>query len=644
MKVLKNFNLFAEKYSLALLIFFIFAYTLVFSFLSLWKYYNFQYNAMDLGIINQVFFNSINGDFFASSVHPKSYLGDHISPILFLLLPLYYLHQGPQNLLIMQTLILALCAWPIFLISKKTLNNNWSIFLALAWLLNPFVHNINLFEFSFLPFAIFFIFCTFYFYQEEKFFLFMTFCLLALLVREDVALVIFMFSLIAIFQKRKIKWLIFPAAISMIYFFLALKITDFFALQGQYKFFIYYSWLGKNFFEIFNNVIFNPAIWLYHIFSFNNLIFFLALIMPLVFLPLLSPLYLLLGLGIFLQLIMRLEGGSETLLQTHYASLLMPAVFISSIYAFKEIKENKNSDKLISFIKKNSRLFALILISGIIYCFFALSPIFGSIKSIYNNGIFSEKSKISWEFTNKIPKENAVVADYNFLTSLSSRNNIYSLNYVFLGKQQYLTDNYYLPKDAQYLILDYDSFLTYQLQYGNNPYYQSQYETAKNNWPKILEGFGLIEIKDSLALYQKGAEDKIKLIEFYSQKPEIKNILNIEITPEIILLGFNEINEGLEIFWQIENISQAYQIKFILKNEERIYPFAYGLTNLKGIIKTSYLPIFTEKNQQNMADLKIQLVEIEKGGIEINEIRGTKNVIDSQKLIGQEINLYKTSN
>lgn len=644
MKVLKNFNLFAEKYSLALLIFFIFAYTLVFSFLSLWKYYNFQYNAMDLGIINQVFFNSINGDFFASSIHPKSYLGDHFSPILFLFLPIYFIYQGPQTLLLIQTITLALCAWPIFLTSKKALGKNWALFFSLVWLLNPFVHNVNLFEFSFLPFAVFFIFWAFYFYHEEKFLLFAFFCLLALSAREDAALVVFMFSMISFFQKKKIKWLILPALLSIIYFISAIKIIDFFAQENSYKFFIYYSWLGQNILEIIKNIVFNPSIWLYHVINFNNLIFFLGLIMPLVFLPLLSPLYLLLGLIVFFQLIMRPEGGSETLLQTHYALLLFPAIFISAIYGLKEIIDNTENDKLIKFIRKNQQLFLLILISGIIYCFFALSPVFAVIKAISNYGIISDKAKIYREFAATIPKEAPVVADYNFLTLLSSRKNIYSLNYVFLGKQQYLAKEYPLPENAQYLILDYETLTSYHLQYGQNPFYQAQYEQAKKAWPVILADFGLIKIKDGIALYQKSQEEKIKLVELFQTEPEISNIVNAEVSPEIKLIGFNEIPGGYEIFWKIKNIPDFSQIKFILGNDEKTFPFSYGLTNISGIVKTSYWPIFKKNNQQDIADLKIQILEIGKGGIEINEIRGTKNVVDSQKIIGEIINFYKTSN
>ena len=82
MEKLKSF---LEKNAGKLLVSAIILYFITFSLICLWKYYNFQYDLLDLAIINQVFLNSAGGDLFASSIHPPSYLGDHFTPILILL-------------------------------------------------------------------------------------------------------------------------------------------------------------------------------------------------------------------------------------------------------------------------------------------------------------------------------------------------------------------------------------------------------------------------------------------------------------------------------------------------------------------------------------------------------------------------------
>ena len=96
----------------------------LFSLISGWKYFNFGYNAMDLAIINQVFYNSSLGNWLASSIHPPSYLGDHFTPIILILLPFYWLFKHPITLLILQTAALGASSWPIFLIAKTT-RMNW---------------------------------------------------------------------------------------------------------------------------------------------------------------------------------------------------------------------------------------------------------------------------------------------------------------------------------------------------------------------------------------------------------------------------------------------------------------------------------------------------------------------------------------
>jgi len=164
MKTLTKIDNFLNNFGQWLVILAGFTYTLIFAALAFWKYFNFQYNALDLAIINQAVYLTSLGKFFASSIHPPTYLGDHFTPVLFLFLPFYFVFKHPLVLLVIQTIILAGCSWPIYLIAKNVLNKKWAILFALSWLINPFVQNINLFEFHFLPTAIFFILFAFYFY------------------------------------------------------------------------------------------------------------------------------------------------------------------------------------------------------------------------------------------------------------------------------------------------------------------------------------------------------------------------------------------------------------------------------------------------------------------------------------------------
>ncbi|NVI92152.1 DUF2079 domain-containing protein, partial [Actinomadura sp. BRA 177] len=50
-----------------------------------------------------------------------SVLGDHFSPILALLAPLYWIHDGPESLLVAQAVLFALAIWPIWRFAERRL-------------------------------------------------------------------------------------------------------------------------------------------------------------------------------------------------------------------------------------------------------------------------------------------------------------------------------------------------------------------------------------------------------------------------------------------------------------------------------------------------------------------------------------------
>lgn len=651
MKTLTKIDNFLNKSGHWLIFLAAVSYILIFVIICFWKYLNFQYNALDLAIINQATYLSSQGKFFASSIHPPTYLGDHFTPILFLFLPFYFIFRHPLTLLIIQTIILATCSWPIYLIAKNILNKKWAVFFALAWLINPFVQNINLFEFHFLPTAIFFILWTFYFYQKNKFLPFLLFSALALIVREDVAFVIFMFGLIALLERKKMRFWLAPILLSGLYFLLTLKIINFFNPDQSYKFFIYYSWLGETPILAIKNLFFQPQKIIIHLLKFGNFEFILGLLLPFIFLPLINPFYLLLGLGVFSQLVLGASGTSGTLLEIHYSSLLLPAIFLAAIYSIKKIIQTKSNlkQKIIYKIKENQNLAFTILVISLIYSTLTLGPIVGSLAKIWQNGWQSQESQNKKELIQKIPKEAAVAASYEFLTPLSLRTNLYSLNYVFLGKQQFLTKDYSLPADTQYLLINFNDLITYQLQYGSNPFYQNQYQQAQKKWPQILKNFGLIEIKDSIALYQKDALNQFNLIEILNQMLEIKEIRNIDLDGKIKFIGFNRLNNSYQLFWQTDNWKN-YRFKLSLVNDkneivsQKIYPLAYDLIspeqNLTGlVIQTNYWFSFNKKIPPGNFELKLNLIDIISGGVEVDSNRATKNVIDQITPIGQDISL-----
>ncbi|MBU1037115.1 DUF2079 domain-containing protein [Patescibacteria group bacterium] len=649
--------IFLKKHSKKILWLGIFLYFSIFCGICIWKYSQFGYNGLDLAIFNQVYSNSTVGQLFQFTIHPQSYLGDHLALIIIPLLPLYYFFRHPLCLLIMQTLIIALTAWPIYKISQKLFAGLWPLFFSLAWLFNPFTQNINIFEFHHLPFAVFLIFWAFYFYQNKRFTYFILFTVLSLMVREDVALVMVMFPILALLEKRGIKWIIWPGLISLGWFFVAIKIISYFSPESQYKFLYYYSWLGQSWTEIIINTFAHPLLVLKHLATWHNLMFTLGLMLP--FAYLLKIRYLLLGFLIYLQLIFGGSSNSTIILSLHYSALLLPALFIAFIYFIKNITKLSPQNKLKLFLGREKLLTVSIITIAIIYSCLTLGPLPAVIKNLVKPTKTIEITNAKKEFLQTVSVKNSVVTTYEFLAPLSNRSDIYSLHYAFIGKQQFSDVNYTLPENLDVMLIDFDDFLTYELQFPNIKAWQQYYQDGDNNIRKLIKerDFKVTKVFDSLVLMEKDKDLDIILYERGNNFNNIQHPKKINLDNKINFLGWND-NQSISdqnlksfsFYWQAtKKLEENYQLKLILKDEndqiiyEKIYALAYGLCpttewQTNEVIKTNYW-FYTPQKIANLSyKIELELVEL-KGFLKLDGLRSVIPIITKENKLTPHIKL-----
>ena len=673
-------------------------YTLFFSAISIWKYNNFLYNGLDLAIFNQVFFNTANGNLFGLTIHPHSYLGDHFAPLILLLAPLYSIFNSAKFLLILQSLILALSVLPFYLIAKNIFKGNrqLALILSVVFLLNPILWNINLFDFHILPFAIFFLLFAFYFYQQKKFALFAVSLLLALSIREDVSLVVFMFGFLPFLKnknwkniretiKTNLKWIIFPIAVSLLWFFAAMKIGSHFNPDSSYKFLIYYQWIGasENLMELIFNILKHPLKIIAHLFTFGNIGMIFALALPFAFLIFFSKKYLLLAVGPFIQIVLGAPGGGNFIFQSHYASLFIPALAISFLYGLKnffefrkaKINEYKNSDKLsgkntlFKIIISDKAILLMFFIGSIIYSNLFLGPAIGIIK--INSDSIKNKKYIYQQMISKIPPSASVVSTYSFLPNLSNREKIYSLHYVFLGKKQFSEQDYILSDDIDYYLINFSDIITYQLQMENSELYGSQYKTGDNRLRKYLKNCGIVEIVGDTALFKKDYQSDKHLIKILNKKNFTLNdkfiSKQINLDNKILFLGYQQNEQKIfnnftllgdhplvwhySFLWRpLKNLDKNYQLKIEVVNNsdkiawQKIYPLAYGIYPASEwkkdeIIQTDYWFLIPEKFLNEKYNLQISLIDIKDGYVELNRLKTVVDVIKKCEQIGEKIKL-----
>jgi len=318
-------------------------YTLYSSVCAILRYYGLYYGAFDLGIYMQSLWTTLHGDgFFYTSLWEGSRLAHHFEPILFFILPLYALLPRAETLLVLQSLLLALGALPIYWIARDELGKKAGVTFAGLYLLYPALHGINQDEFHSSALAIPFLLFCFYMFKNKRYPWGMVFAVLAMMCKENVTLVVIFMGLYWLWEERskvkiclrerifpKEQRIIFPAClilIGIVWLCLAiLVVIPHFNPEGAHP-------LLQNYKTPFQNLIVDPNLKIFYLF---------CLFMPLLFTPLLHPPTLLIALPIFAQNLF-IDNLGMYHIWTQHPSLLIPGLFIASIYGIKRLPAIKN--------------------------------------------------------------------------------------------------------------------------------------------------------------------------------------------------------------------------------------------------------------------------------------------------------------
>ncbi len=189
-------------------------YALVFGGLSVARHLSFLSHALDLGTMSQAVWNTAQGRPFEYTPMLESAVLDappvasrltsgKLELVFLLLAPLYRLWPSPVLLLIVQTLALALSAWPLHLTLVRWLGDEWAA-AALTWAYLVYLplHYVNMFDFH--PTALMPVFLTTAVYAAERrrWRLYSLALLGALASRADAALVALGLGLLFAWRRR----------------------------------------------------------------------------------------------------------------------------------------------------------------------------------------------------------------------------------------------------------------------------------------------------------------------------------------------------------------------------------------------------------------------------------------------------------
>lgn len=440
----------------------IISYISYFTYYSFEKYNNFFNGRFDLGNMDQTVWNTLHGRIFQltnpNGIETVSRLAFHSDFILILLVPFYFLWKDPRMLLLIQTIVIAAGAYFVYKIAELVLKNRYiSLLFALSYLLNPFIEKQNLFDFHAVTLATTFLLATFYYILRKKYYYMLSFLTLAVLCKEEIFAIAGLLFLFVLYKTRNIKWIL-GSIVSFVLFYLMIAKFIPEASGGQHFATAYFQDFGDSPSKIIVNLALNPFKTRGVILNVSNLSYIFKLLLPMGFVSLASPFYLILSAP---DLVINLLSKNENLksLTFHYAATIIPFIYISGIYGVKNLLAFKS--KIINI--RNLTFFILISMLAATYLYGALPGSLNPSLEIFTDPV-RERETID-SFLKRIPSRLSVAASNNIGSHLSHRQNIYTIPFG-IDKADIvallLDDNFAQPS------LKFQKELASKLKYDNN--------------------------------------------------------------------------------------------------------------------------------------------------------------------------------
>lgn len=268
-------------------------YVVVFSTLTIRQHQSFNTNALDLAKFDQSIWNTAHGRPYQITIGENLVIQSHFSPALALFAPLYWIWPDIRLLFIVQSLLLGGAGFLIYWFFRR--EKPWlGLAIFTAYLLHPALHQVNLVEFRRWTLAVFATSFTLYHLLRRQYAWMAVGLAVALLSKEDMALVAIAAGLYILILQRNVKVgivvsLVGLAWLIIIPFGVLPAIMPHDTAAGYQHAARSYSYLGDSLPEIAQTLASEPGIFWQYIGQPNRLAAVFNLLWPSAFLFLLAP-------------------------------------------------------------------------------------------------------------------------------------------------------------------------------------------------------------------------------------------------------------------------------------------------------------------------------------------------------------------
>lgn len=309
---------------------------IILSALAVKKHATLGSHGSDLGIFDNVIWNTSRGRWFWSSMLDRNFLGEHASPILLPVALAYRLWSAPECLLVIQSVALAAGALPIFRFTERKAGRPAALALMLAYFFYPPLFGVALHDFHEYALAVPFLAAAFYDLHFRRPARGLLWVLLAMACKEDLALVtagLGAYLVVSGRDRRVGSALVLFSLVT----FVALTGVVIPRIRGEpFPFADRYSHLASSLPGLVETALRHPIATGASMMTTPKLIFLLRLLAPLLFLPLLGPSLLLPAAPALARILLSNHEPQFSIL-FHYHAPLIPFLFFAAAFALRRL-------------------------------------------------------------------------------------------------------------------------------------------------------------------------------------------------------------------------------------------------------------------------------------------------------------------
>ncbi len=411
------------------------AFVVVFSFLFIRKHDSFHTHALDFGKFDQAIWNTLHGRFLFSTLNNRSILADHFSPLMASLAPLFLLYSDARVLLVVQVVCVAVTGLILQAMVRRD-HPALAPWFLLAFYLNPALHEVTLTEFRRVTLAMPLIATALYALYTGRRRLMAVALALALLGKENVALVVLAMGGYLLLRERDWRWGTALVAVGVMWLVVVAawvlpSLDPRPEVQAYPQLTTYLGVSGNSYAEILSNWTHDPLAPLRRALDRVAWKALWRVVLPLgVFVPFVALDWALMGFPLLMYMLASAAPAMHRLARW-YMALPLPILFAAVGVALGRVSE-RWARRLTGW---------LVLASGAGYLFFSPAPLGGRCDlGLYR---VTDHHRMAVAVVDAVPVGARVAAQDTFVPHLSHREHIYLYPWIAIGEE-----------NVEYIVLD----------------------------------------------------------------------------------------------------------------------------------------------------------------------------------------------